>query len=104
MNVTLELYGTVRDAVGEKRLDRDPKTETTVGDLLRAVGEEYPTLSPLVFDSKGRIRPNIAVTRNGDNIALEEGASTPLDAEDTVVVAPGVAGGSREPNQAATSL
>lgn len=93
MQVTCLFYATVRDAIGAKRLTRDVAEETTVRELLRALGEEFDGLDPLVFDSKERVRSNVNVLVNDEPIRSLDGPETVLSDGDTLMVAPSVAGG-----------
>lgn len=93
MQVTCLFYATVRDAVGTKRLTRDIAEGTTVRELLRALGEEFDGLDPLVFDSKERVRSNVNVLVNDEPIRSLDGPETVLSDGDTLMVAPSVAGG-----------
>lgn len=91
--VTLEFYGTVRDAIGEKAVERDVTPGTAVDAALRAVAREHPSLSSLLFTSEGRLRPHVNVSRNGEPVRELDGPDTALEPGDTVTVAPSVSGG-----------
>jgi molybdopterin synthase sulfur carrier subunit len=91
--VTLEFYGTVRDAVGEKALSLALDPGTTVNALLQDVAAAHPDLHSLLFTSEERLRPHINVSRNGEPIRDLDGPDTELDAGDRVTVAPSVSGG-----------
>ncbi|WP_254821771.1 ubiquitin-like small modifier protein 1 [Haloglomus halophilum] len=91
--VTLEFYGTVRDAVGEKVISLPLDPGTTVNALLEDVAAAHPDLHPLLFTSEERLRPHINVSRNGEPIRDLDGPDTELGAGDRVTVAPSVSGG-----------
>lgn len=91
MHVTVELYGTLRDAVGTKSLSRTAPQGATAGEVIREIAEEYEALGPLVFDSAGRMRPHIGIVVNDDPAECD----TVLEAGDTLLLAPAVAGGRR---------
>ncbi|MFC7154583.1 ubiquitin-like small modifier protein 1 [Halomarina halobia] len=93
MSVQFELYGTLRDAVGERRLAREVPAAATVEVALREVTDEYPPLGSLVFDGDGRLRPHLNVLVNGENVRDLAGGKTRLSAGDTVGAVPSVAGG-----------
>ena len=95
MQVEFEFYATIRDAVGEQAETRAVDDGATVSDALAAVVEAHPEVKPLVYDDVGRVRPNINVLVDGTNIRDAEGPETPLSADSTVGVVPGVAGGRR---------
>lgn len=93
MEVTVELYGTLRDAVGRKRLSVSLEDGATVDDALAAVTAEHEDVGPLVYDGEGRVRPNVSVSVGEVPVREREGAATPVEDGDTLIVAPGVAGG-----------
>ncbi|MFB6083110.1 MAG: ubiquitin-like small modifier protein 1 [Halorientalis sp.] len=95
MHVEFVTYATIRDSIGEKRLEREFEAGTTVGEALSALAEEYDGLGPLVFDGDGDLRPHINVLVDEENVRNEAGAATPLTDGATVGLAPGVAGGQR---------
>ena len=92
MRVEFEFYGTLRDAVGEKTVVREFDEGTTALEATRAVADDHETVRSLLFRSDGAVRPNVAVSVDGDpvldgtdDVALTDGAE--------VVLAPGVSGG-----------
>lgn len=91
--VTVEFYGTVRDAVGEKALTRPVDPGATVNAALKAIAEQYPDLYSLLFTSEGRLRPHINVAVDETPIRDLDGPETALSAGDLVTVAPSVSGG-----------
>jgi molybdopterin synthase sulfur carrier subunit len=93
MHVDCEFYATVRDAVGERRLTRTFDDGATVAAALEALAEEFDALGPLLFDGGGRVRPNVNVLVDGVPIHEGDGVDTVLADGDTLIVAPGVAGG-----------
>lgn len=95
MRVEFEFYATLRDAVGEKTVERDLEAGTTVAGAVEAVAGEYDGLEPLVFREDGDLRPNVTVSVNGQPLA-DGGADVGLETGDRVVIAPSVAGGDRD--------
>ncbi|MFC7175594.1 ubiquitin-like small modifier protein 1 [Halosegnis marinus] len=93
MHVTCAFYATVRDAVGAKEIEREAPEGATVRDVLDALAAEYDGVGPLVFDSEGRVRANVNVLVNGENVRDGAGPATALSDGDTLMVAPAVAGG-----------
>lgn len=87
--VEFEFYATLRDAVGERTLTRTVPAGATVTESLRTLGEEFPSLPPLLFDGEGRLRPHVSVLVDGERV---EGDRT-LSGGETVGAAPSVAGG-----------
>lgn len=94
MQIEFVCYGTVRDAVGQKALQRDLPDGTTVGEAVSSLGEEFTDLGPLVFDSAGNLRANVNVLHNEENVRTLDGQTTELTDGDTVGIAPSLAGGS----------
>lgn len=66
MHVEFTFHGTVSDAAGWDRLDREPDlpADATVGDALAAVLRAVPDAEPLVPSTKGQPRANVALRRN----------------------------------------
>jgi len=71
-------FAAAQDATG---LDTERRSETTLGDLRRAVSEAYPSLAGIL--------PRCAVLVGGSRV----GDDTPLDDGDVVDVLPPFAGG-----------
>lgn len=92
MRVEFEFYGTLRDAVGGKTVVRELEDGTTVTKAVRALTDEYEGLESLLLRSNGELRPNVSVSIGGDP-AFDRDEDAALSAEETVTLAPGVAGG-----------
>jgi molybdopterin synthase sulfur carrier subunit len=89
--VELRFFATYRSAVGQKTVERDYDA-ATVGEVLRAVEDEWPELAGDILDD-GEIRPGLSVLKNGREVTHMEGVGTPVEPDDTVSVFPPVAGG-----------
>lgn len=92
MRVEFEFYGTLRDAVGEKAVDREFDEGTTAIEATQAVADEYESVESLLFRSNGEVRPNVTFSVNGDPILRADDDVT-LSESDEIVLAPGVSGG-----------
>ncbi|MUV86736.1 molybdopterin synthase sulfur carrier subunit [Natronomonas sp. CBA1123] len=92
MQLHFEFYATLRDAVGEKSVVRTVPDGVTVADALRAVAEDYDGLQSLLFRENGALRSHITVARN-DQPLLEDRDDVVLSEGDTLVLSPGVSGG-----------
>ena len=96
MQAELVLRGTLADAVepGSESvtLERAVAGET-VGAAVAALTEEYPSLEPLVVNSKGRLRAHVALRRNGEDVRDGEWLETPLSPGDELELEPGTKGG-----------
>ena len=96
MRTEFVLRGTLADAVesGADRLTLDRDVDgATVGAAVEVLTEEYPSLRPLVVNSKGRLRAHVALRRNGADVRDGEWLETPLSAGDTLELEPGTKGG-----------
>lgn len=92
MQLHFEFYATLRDAVGEKSVVRTVPNGTTVVEALRTVADDYEGLQSLLFRENGALRTHITVARN-DEPLLEERDDVTLADGDTLVLSPGVSGG-----------
>jgi len=97
MVITFEFYGTLRDAAGAKTAVRDFERGTTIGEAMAALGDDYPDLGPLLLRSDGRVRPNVTVAIDGDAVPDDDREGRSLADGETLVPAPGIAGGQRGP-------
>jgi molybdopterin synthase sulfur carrier subunit len=93
MRVEFEFYATLRDAVGEKTVTRELDAGTAIETALRAVADEYQRLESLVFRANGTVRPNVTVAVNEQPVNDGDPAEIELSDGDTVVLSPGIAGG-----------
>lgn len=92
MRIEVCFFAMFRDAIGQKSIEREYDSSTTVYDVLRDIEELYPGLRSQLIDDGG-IPPTVTVLRNGQNIVHFQGAETLLADGDTVTVAPPVTGG-----------
>ncbi|NTW01714.1 MAG: MoaD/ThiS family protein [Oscillochloris sp.] len=65
----------------------------TVGDLLRGLVEQHPTLGKHLFNEQGQLRSFVNVYVGDEDIRYLEGEATPVAAGDTVSIIPAIAGG-----------
>ena len=65
----------------------------TIGDLLTALGQDYPGLRERICEEDGTIRRFVNVFVNGENVRERDGADTPLRPGDEVGIIPAMAGG-----------
>lgn len=102
MQVELRFYATLRDAVGEKAVTREFEDGTTVGEALDAVAGEFEGLESLLFDGDGHLRSHVTVALDGDPI-LQDRSEVTLSDGDTLVLSPGVSGGTRRASTPGTA-
>ncbi|GAB7021355.1 ubiquitin-like small modifier protein 1 [Halostagnicola bangensis] len=93
MQVTCELYGPLREAVGGKSHEREVETDATVGDVFEALAAENPELEGFLFDDEEGFSDSVSVIRNGRNVAFEDGIETPVDEGDVLRASPPAEGG-----------
>ncbi|MFC7131617.1 MULTISPECIES: ubiquitin-like small modifier protein 1 [Salinibaculum] len=91
MEITMRFFANFREVVGQKTLHREYDDVSTVGDVLRALSEEYPDME--LFEDDGSLREYLTIMRDGKDIAHIEGMETELSGGETVSVFPPVAGG-----------
>ncbi|MEF8788498.1 MAG: ubiquitin-like small modifier protein 1 [Haloarculaceae archaeon] len=94
MHVEFRFHGTLREAAGRDRLERDLTLSdgATVGDALAAVLPEVPAVEPLALDSKGTLRAHVALRRNGEDVRSGEWLETPVAEDDRIDLEPSVKG------------
>lgn len=92
MEVECNLFGPLREAVGQKSVTRSLEEGATVGDLLAGLADEYPALSGQLLDG-GEVADGLNVTLNGTDVGHLDGAATALSEGDVVRAAPPVVGG-----------
>ncbi len=65
----------------------------TVGEALKDLADRYPSLKPHLFDETGSLRPYVNLFLNDEDVRELQGESTPLSAEDRLMIVPSIAGG-----------
>ena len=94
MELELRFFATFRAAVGQKTIHREYPDGSTVGEVLRALEEEFEGLAGELVE-EGEIRDQLSVLKNGREVLHMEGIETTLEDGDTLSVFPPVAGGYR---------
>ncbi|WP_331232535.1 ubiquitin-like small modifier protein 1 [Natronorarus salvus] len=94
MEISCQLFGPLRETVGEKTVAVEVETGATVAEALRALCEAHPGLEDRLFEGGELAFSSVTVTRNGRHVTQEEGGETVLDEGDTLRLAPPVVGGS----------
>ena len=64
-----------------------------MGEVLTALISTYPALKDRLRDDSGKIRKNLIVYVNGEDIRFLEGETTPVKDADEFSIVPAVAGG-----------
>jgi molybdopterin synthase sulfur carrier subunit len=94
MNVQLRFFATFREAVGTKVVEREYDEDTTVGEVLRGLEDEYDGLDGQLVEN-GDLRPHINVLKSGREVLHLDGMDTELEDGDQLSIFPPVAGGRR---------
>jgi molybdopterin converting factor small subunit len=90
-NITLRLFGPLREIVGAKALSR-PYAEMTPADALARFADEHgDSVRPMLFDSQGRRRRSLILLLNDQT--LGEGEGVRLQGGDVLSVLLPLAGG-----------
>lgn len=89
MELTLRFFANFREDVGQKEIEREYSDNSTVGDVLESLTEEYGID---VFED-GDLRPQISIMKNGTDVVHIDGRGTSLSDGDKLSIFPPVAGG-----------
>ena len=65
----------------------------TVGDVLEALVQKYPSLAGQLLTPDGELNRFVNVYLNDQDIRYLQERSTPVDARDTLIILPAMAGG-----------
>jgi sulfur-carrier protein len=92
---TVRIPPVLRPSVGgEKELSADGMS---VGEILRSVAQDHPDTESQLFAPDGGLNRYVNVYLNDEDVRLLDGLDTSVGAEDTLVILPAMAGGSRRP-------
>ncbi|NHX37876.1 MULTISPECIES: ubiquitin-like small modifier protein 1 [Halolamina] len=94
MQVECKLFGPFRDDAGVEDVGGEYDPGTTVGEVLRELEAEYPSLAGRIVDEEaGETEGATVVTINEKNVKHLDGLETELGEGDTVRIVPSVYGG-----------
>ena len=96
MEIGFTFHTTLRDAVGRKTVTRTFDAGTTLGEALGRIADDHESLESLLFRSNGELRSHVTITVNGEPMVEGERCQRGLEEGETVVLAPGIAGGTSE--------
>ena len=68
-------------------------TGATVGEALESLIEQFPGLKEQIFTADAELNRFVNVYVNGRDVRYEQELATPVEANDTVVLLPAMAGG-----------
>ncbi len=75
---------------GEKEVSADGGN---VGDVLRALAEQHPATREQLFADDGSLNRYVNVYLNDEDVRVLDGLETAVEAKDTLVILPAMAGG-----------
>jgi molybdopterin converting factor small subunit len=65
----------------------------TVGEVLRGLAAHHPVAADQIFSSDGELNRYVNVYVNDEDVRVQDGLDTGVEAGDTVVILPAMAGG-----------
>jgi molybdopterin synthase sulfur carrier subunit len=65
----------------------------SVREVLRALAQQHPATEPQLFGEEGELNRYVNVYLNDEDVRVLEGLETEVDAGDTLVILPAMAGG-----------
>jgi sulfur-carrier protein len=90
----VRVYATLRDLLGQARLNVPTTGTTTVGDVLESLAAAYPGLDGKLWDADRKLTGYVTVLLNGRSIEYLHGLRTPVTDADVIALFPPVGGGS----------
>lgn len=93
MQVKVDLFGPLREVVGQKTVTVDAPAGATVGEVLADVVDDHPGLRGDLLEADGTIPDSVNVTYEGTDVRHLDGAATPVSDGGVVRAAPPVVGG-----------
>jgi len=92
MSVEIRLFGTIREAVGERTLEKNYNS-CTIQEVIDILIEEYPELEGEVIDENGLIPESVNIMVNTKNIQYIDGIETRVTDGDNISIATAITGG-----------
>ena len=90
---TVRIPPVLRPSVGgEKELTADGES---VGEILRSLAQSHPDTEPQLFAPDGGLNRYVNVYLNDEDVRVLGGLETSVGDDDTLVILPAMAGGSR---------
>jgi MoaD family protein len=91
----IKVYATLRQVVGDKRIDFPVDGSITFNEVLAELFQRYPGLKIELLDESGQLLERVHVLINGRDVRfLEDKLETKVDPEDIISIFPAVGGGS----------
>lgn len=90
----VKLFANLADLAGTREIHLDRPGDGTVGEVVDAVIEEYPSLDGAVRTDEGELEEHINVLVDGANVRHDEdGLDMTVDEDGEVAIFPPVSGG-----------
>ena len=89
----IKIYATLRELVGESRLNVPAADAPTVGEVLKTLAQANPELDKKLWDANGNLTGFVTVLLNGRSVAYLNGLTTPVSDADVLALFPPVGGG-----------
>ncbi len=67
----------------------------TIGEALTDLADQYPAMKAHLYDESGDLRPYVNVFINQEDARQMQGAETPIQAGDRLMIVPSIAGGAQ---------
>jgi molybdopterin synthase sulfur carrier subunit len=93
MNATVNLPTILRQHTGGAK--KVEASGSTVGEVFRSLGAEYPKLAEQLTDPNGNLPVFVNVFLDDEDIRYLDGLETSVDSGADITILPAVAGGSR---------
>jgi molybdopterin synthase sulfur carrier subunit len=92
MSVEIRLFGTIREAVGERTLEKNYNS-CTIQDVIDTLIEEYPDLEGEITDENGSVPVSVNIMMNSKNIQYIDSFETRVSDGDEISIATAITGG-----------
>jgi molybdopterin synthase sulfur carrier subunit len=92
ISVQVDFHATIRKVFGEKSIQIDLSSPSSVGFLLDRLCTS-PERYENIFEDTNRLRSDVTILKNGRNIVFLDGLNTELTTGDKIAIFPPVVGG-----------
>jgi molybdopterin synthase sulfur carrier subunit len=89
----IRVYATLRDLLGQAKLNVPVTDATTVGDVLEDLARTYPMLEGKLWDANHNLTGYVTILLNGRSVEYLKGLATAVTDADTLALFPPVGGG-----------
>lgn len=89
----VKVYATLRQKVGQAKIDVQAGPGDTVGDAIHEVLDKHPVLAPDVMGDDDKLVDHVHIFLNGRNVKLLDGLDTVIQEGQKLDIFPPVGGG-----------